>query len=466
MAHTQAHPHTNVPLPKANPKPTFGAFWGDYFLNYRHFLVAYLQRGFAYALPLLAYLAGVALMIEWVNPQLLYALGLNAADGQMVLLVWFGGGVAAAGLSLGLGGLSVQLRAWLSGGKTHFRRAILIFLYANWTLFLAWWLFGLLKVLGGGADFLTAPLRLSYTAVGLCLVAIAFVFSTFRSYFAAVQLFGIKRGAARIFFLILPVLTYLGLLGLEVRNFLYQDYTAHMEYRLSGIEAQFEGDYPRAKRSFHLALSHLTDSEVEGGDAALVYEFLGDLERLEQNTSDAAFYYRKGAVFAASPKQNALLSGKTALMTGTIDVAVKEFETVLNLDPNAADAHRALASIYAGDFGKEFQDWQRALPHNEAAYAAEPNYPAALEGLAINYSMLQQQDKLLTLANNAIKTDSLNPTAHFYAGLMYYEQSNYPLAAKHLNKALQLNPALRTPDLEQVLQEVSAKPEPPKGKKK
>jgi tetratricopeptide (TPR) repeat protein len=110
----------------------------------------------------------------------------------------------------------------------------------------------------------------------------------------------------------------------------------------------------------------------------------------------------------------------------------------LELDPNLAQAHINLISLYGrlGDLSRAEQHYRQAIALN--AGAAEAYY---------NFGVLCYQSKRLAEARAALeKALAINPAyaeAHNNLGVLLQEQGSLDLAARHFEQAIQLQPGLR-----------------------
>jgi tetratricopeptide (TPR) repeat protein len=145
------------------------------------------------------------------------------------------------------------------------------------------------------------------------------------------------------------------------------------------------------------------------------------------------------AVLALSRDPGRLLSQAATLESaGHLQAAADLQLSALELDPNLAQAHINLISLYGrlGDLPRAEQHYRQAIALN--AGAAEAYY---------NFGVLCYQSKRLAEARAALeKALAINPAyaeAHNNLGVLLQEQGRLDLAARHFEQAIQLQPGLR-----------------------
>lgn len=61
------------------------------------------------------------------------------------------------------------------------------------------------------------------------------------------------------------------------------------------------------------------------------------------------------------------------LMAGEVEAAISRLEQAYRLEPDSLAVNNVLGLIYLGDNGRQYQDLDKALRHNQAAYRISPN---------------------------------------------------------------------------------------------
>lgn len=172
---------------------------------------------------------------------------------------------------------------------------------------------------------------------------------------------------------------------------------------------------------------------------------------------------------------------KIALAEKDKDKAISQYQKLLEKDPNLPAPHMMLATIFEGD--KEFN---KAEEHYRKALEINPEYAPAANNLA--YHLAKRTDKFdeaLVLARTAKKKlpndpgvmDTLgyvyykkglygnaasefldclekipdNPVVHYHLGMTYHKKGDKALAAKQLEKALELNKTFDGSDVAQAI---------------
>ncbi len=121
----------------------------------------------------------------------------------------------------------------------------------------------------------------------------------------------------------------------------------------------------------------------------------------------------------------------------SFEQARRAAETALRLDPNHAEAHRALAQIHlAYDW-----DWDGAARELSKAAAETPsNASIPLDGEAILSFALGQWDDASRKIRAAIVQDPLNPADHMMLALIEARRRRFPEAIAELRRVIEIRP--------------------------
>lgn len=118
--------------------------------------------------------------------------------------------------------------------------------------------------------------------------------------------------------------------------------------------------------------------------------------------------------------------------------AFKEFERALELDPNLAEAHNAIALLLHLSFGKPGE----AISYYQRALELRPDFSEAKTNLANVYLDQKRYDEAIRLYEEALN-DMLYPTpfiAHGNLGWALYKRGETEKALGHIKAAVTTNP--------------------------
>ena len=123
--------------------------------------------------------------------------------------------------------------------------------------------------------------------------------------------------------------------------------------------------------------------------------------------------------------------------TEAMPKAKESVNRALALDGSLGQAHVALAEVYWwGDwnFGAAEQEYKRAIDLN-------PNEPNIQVEYANFLARLGRTDEAMTFANRAVQLDPLSPFVNGNLGSIFYFTHQYDRLTEHANKMLELDPA-------------------------
>jgi tetratricopeptide (TPR) repeat protein len=433
----------------------------DLLVYYRHFLWFQLGELRLEGLWLAYFFTGTALLMEIATPELLYTVGIEASQGQLVWLVAFALGLPFGVLWTLLGGWVLRLRLRLADKKVTTKedrkRSNALFAYTSLPAALTWLIYRITLTLFEGLDFVTAPSRQWMVFGGGFMLVLASCYGVYLCYVGVRVLYLPTLGNARRWFLLLPFVALATMTGFRVYRYT-QGYNLATQYFNLGVEKRFVHDYPSTIRYYHTALSWLSDTEEERPLVLSLYENLSDLYIRTGNPSQAISSLEHAQEFApeGSPDSYVLLA-RMNFIDDKLEEGVSNMNKALKINPQHLDAIAGLARFYMGIETKGAPDYNTALSYNRQLYALNSNYDGARENLAINYYYLGDDASALELLAEEIQLHPRNATAAFYTGLIYNQQNNKEMAEKMMRRAIQLDPNLRTPELEAAMRDYPGK---------
>jgi superkiller protein 3 len=131
-----------------------------------------------------------------------------------------------------------------------------------------------------------------------------------------------------------------------------------------------------------------------------------------------------------------LLSGSKFAQDKKYEEAIREFETVLKLDPKNADANLLLGLTLANT-----GDLDRAAQYSQAAVELKPGY-SGYHNLGLIYANQGKYDLAVSAYENAVKLNLKSYQAWHLLGLVYSAALKFEKAIEAYNKAIELNPKL------------------------
>ncbi len=133
------------------------------------------------------------------------------------------------------------------------------------------------------------------------------------------------------------------------------------------------------------------------------------------------------------------LMGKAASRKGDYDVALKNLNKALELDPELADAHF--------NFGKLLQSQDKseeAIEHYMDAIRIDPKMAEAYSNCGAAYYMIGKPEDAKKYLTLALQINPDYAEAHNNLGLILFENENFNEAVKHFTRAVQINPRHET----------------------
>jgi serine/threonine protein kinase/Tfp pilus assembly protein PilF len=171
-----------------------------------------------------------------------------------------------------------------------------------------------------------------------------------------------------------------------------------------------------------MALSHnVTEKEklfIEGTYASLVEKDVEKYRRIRQYMAEK--YPREKEIF--------YILGTNYWRRGDNDKAIKEYNKVLELDPNHGLTHNQLGYIYI-DRG----DYSKAVEHFKKYVSINPGEPNPLDSLADVYFRMGKLDEAISKYKDAIVFRSDYSSANFGLGYIYAMKEEYAESEKWFN---------------------------------
>ncbi len=127
--------------------------------------------------------------------------------------------------------------------------------------------------------------------------------------------------------------------------------------------------------------------------------------------------------------------GLELLKENRLQEAREELLESLRLNPNRADVHNTVGSIY-----DRLGQTDEAIRHFLRAIELGPRSPAIFNNLGIAYLRENQSASALEAFRRALKLDPENLSSHYNLGLLYLRDRRYTEAVLHLEKVLRESP--------------------------
>jgi tetratricopeptide (TPR) repeat protein len=133
------------------------------------------------------------------------------------------------------------------------------------------------------------------------------------------------------------------------------------------------------------------------------------------------------------------LKADTLLSQEKFSEAIKEFNKVLERNPNFPGIHEALGELYHRKV-----DYPSAEREFRLALQEDPNHPTANYLLADILLKSNRVDEAVPLLEITIQSNPNSMMAHFQLGKCYFQQGKYQEAVRELNRAAELDPTYRS----------------------
>ncbi len=170
-----------------------------------------------------------------------------------------------------------------------------------------------------------------------------------------------------------------------------------------------------------------------------VYYFLGYVQFRQRRIADSVKALAKSLELNLDDAPAHTLLGREFCIIGRTDVALREFEQALRLDPGSADVHYNLGRVHAMD-----DDFPKARIELEKAIQIAPNYMEAYNALGFAVEALGDDATALQDYQTAIRLNEERQgkfdAPYVNLGGYYNRRDNLDMALEYAHKALELNP--------------------------
>ena len=164
---------------------------------------------------------------------------------------------------------------------------------------------------------------------------------------------------------------------------------------------------------------------------------LADLYADQGRAGDALREYARAASLPPAWAQARALAGHASVLAGMgqTDLAFRELQEAVELDPNCAPARQDLWVLY----GRE-KKYKEALAEIRSAITIEPGNPENFNKLALTYDLMGDSDGAVIAYQACVQLDPKN--AGFWAnlGTEYMKKGSWPLAIPAYLSALEIQP--------------------------
>lgn len=198
---------------------------------------------------------------------------------------------------------------------------------------------------------------------------------------------------------------------------------------IAGLE-QSPPDYPAAARGFEAATTAYPAYDAAWLNLAFTYGKLG-------RSADAVKAYRKVIEKGNVPRAVQLDFGRALLVSGEVENAITEFESVLRANKDDLGARNNLAAAY-----QTKGDTQTALKYVKEVLSVQPKNVPAIINLGLVYMKQKELPLAVLMFQKAIVYDDKNPHAHNNLGLAFYALDDIPGAVEQFEKAIALDPTM------------------------
>jgi tetratricopeptide (TPR) repeat protein len=154
---------------------------------------------------------------------------------------------------------------------------------------------------------------------------------------------------------------------------------------------------------------------------------------LQQNPNAPGIHFRLGRLLLSKPNPGPDMA----------EQAKKEFEAELKIDPNNAGAEYVL-----GELARENQQWPEAVQHFSRAAKLDAGFGDAYLGLGQSLISSQKYEEALAPLQTAVKLEPQNPAAHYLLATAYSRTGHKQEAAKEFaihRRMVQKSPAGQGP---------------------
>jgi tetratricopeptide (TPR) repeat protein len=130
-------------------------------------------------------------------------------------------------------------------------------------------------------------------------------------------------------------------------------------------------------------------------------------------------------------------AGRFGVSETTMDQAIETAQKAVSLDPNLAEAYKALGTVYSG------KGWTRkAIECHERAAKLNPNSYLAVSTLGFEFAQTGQYDKALPVLRKAMALSPAMAYPYWLIGMSYFGLDELTPAEEWFKKSLTLQPDL------------------------
>jgi tetratricopeptide (TPR) repeat protein len=432
------------------PRLSLVQFFKQFFGNYKEFLETHLKVEGPPFLVLMIWILGMASIID--RMELRYAISStyqlnNWVSAWLLILIT---GIISGCLGYWVSGTWYHLRVIMCGGLREFRTSRYLFLYTGLPMYIVIILMQIFNTAVYGNRYFTEPTSWDFDMMwgGLSYAAVAF--SIYLSYRGVRLLQQTKKIRTIIFFILLPSLFYVLVIG-GIGYKTFTQYSKGIDYNEQAIEAIELGQFERAEELLKQALKYMNKDDRE--DIQTIYENLALVYEYQEETEEAIECFDTLLAFCDSNSADYhAIMGRIKILDEEVYAAITHFDMSLKLDPDNLDAHNHLGLIYLGMVDEEVENLERALIHNERAYALEAG-TATLENLALNYFFLDRFSEAQPLFESLDEMIPDYGVAKYFLGLIHYAYGDLPKAVELLEQAIMCNPMLFNEEVERIIRE-------------
>ena len=178
---------------------------------------------------------------------------------------------------------------------------------------------------------------------------------------------------------------------------------AMAHYKVAVYSRDLEEKETAIKRAMALS-PNTTEKErlfIEGTYASIVEKDVEKYRRIRQQMAEK--YPRDKEIF--------IILGDNYFRRGAYDKAIKEYNKVLELDPNHGLAHNQLGYIYL--YRGDTEDFSKAVEHFKKYVSINPGEPNPLDSLAEAYFRMGNLDEAIAKYKDAVVIRSDFDSANF-----------------------------------------------------
>jgi tetratricopeptide (TPR) repeat protein len=199
-----------------------------------------------------------------------------------------------------------------------------------------------------------------------------------------------------------------------------------------------KGDFDSAEKITFAAIERSKDSPE---DMQNLYLVLSSIYEDAQKYDKAAGACQRSLEYIDSGTElYYAVSGMKDLFENNIEKAASSFEACLANYPDNFASNSYLGSIFFGNFGDEYIDYERALKYHNKAYTLNSYDVDNAFRLGVNYFLLEQYDRALEIFKESNSKAPKDGWVCYYLGLTYNMLGKKDEGNRYIEKALQLNP--------------------------